>query len=649
MGFRPRRNPCVRFRGFTATHPVTLAHVKPQVTSCLNTIVAMGAFFAGCSPAAQSDAVVLAVERAPATLDPVQAADATSRLLARQLFAPLLAPQGKGLATASVDGDKVTLSIREGATWSDGAPVVTDDVIAAWRHVLVVGTPQAKRNLFPIRGAEAFAAGRAVHLDASAVRLRGPPFVSSGDTLTGGTFVAAKAGAQAVVIDSNLRRAKHVTALVAEPRADAPKIAWLGRGQRALIVEERRVGDDLWLSLRTPDGAEAGWAKPDAVTIDVLPPGYAIVDTGAQGTVALLTQPAADATPLRTVFDGDVVLVKRHERGMAAVFHRSSGLKGYLSDSDIDDTLSDRLWVRVKTTNENGALQQGWVAARDLVSDETLGYRRVSDKVLETWVERGRPASALLTAFGDVQATALPAHRLSRLGSAWAGVGQVVSSGDYTLTPLSPQRWRFSPRVSGARAVDLRIAPDDVMVLAAYRRGEIDVAWQISFSPFAHEALTEVAARPSPSARRLSLRARPDDVGQACILAHAFSAAMKDTWTGPGRIVSPNCEPAERRRDVPITIGADRLSLIVKHALQESIDDATPLRFVARAGGDESAMTLVRTAPVTASVFSPRQQAALSTDIPLLAFDAYTLWNKKVFAGTMLDERFMFSSFAGEP
>ena len=100
----------------------------------------------------------------PPTLDPGLAEEIASIDVISQLFEPLLAFDDSGTATGlgaqswtvSSDGLTYTFTLRQGPTWSDGAPVRAQDYAWAWKRNVspTTASPYAKA-LFPIQNAQA--------------------------------------------------------------------------------------------------------------------------------------------------------------------------------------------------------------------------------------------------------------------------------------------------------------------------------------------------------------------------------------------------------------------------------------------------------------------------------------------------------------
>lgn len=106
----------------------------------------------------------------PETLDPALATDQVSMRVSSSLFEGLCRVNEHGRPEPGMaerwdisdDRKTYTFHLRAGTTWSDGAPVVAEDFIAAWRRVLTPETGADYASLLHvIRGARAFTEGSA--------------------------------------------------------------------------------------------------------------------------------------------------------------------------------------------------------------------------------------------------------------------------------------------------------------------------------------------------------------------------------------------------------------------------------------------------------------------------------------------------------
>jgi oligopeptide transport system substrate-binding protein len=105
----------------------------------------------------------------PPTIDPGLAEDGASVEIVSQLFEPLVGFDEKGDVSGlgadnwevSPDGLTYTLSLRQGATWSDGRPVVAQDYAWAWKRNVNPATASPEAGLlFPIKNAQAISEGK---------------------------------------------------------------------------------------------------------------------------------------------------------------------------------------------------------------------------------------------------------------------------------------------------------------------------------------------------------------------------------------------------------------------------------------------------------------------------------------------------------
>lgn len=118
----------------------------------------------------QTPPLRLALPASPATLDPHRMSAVADMRIAYDLCEGLVTSDAlgrpvPGLAhswTLSADGLTYRFNLREDARWSDGRPVVADDFVYSWRRAVDPGTqPGSVEVMFPIKGAQAIAAGKA--------------------------------------------------------------------------------------------------------------------------------------------------------------------------------------------------------------------------------------------------------------------------------------------------------------------------------------------------------------------------------------------------------------------------------------------------------------------------------------------------------
>jgi oligopeptide transport system substrate-binding protein len=129
------------------------------------------ALLAGCgqAPAAASDGTARILLGAPSTIDPAAAGDAGSAALISQLFETVttfdtervLRPALAESWRLEEDGMRVVFVIRDGLRFSDGSPLVADDVVRSWQRVIDPERPSPLVSLMAdVRGALAYASGQ---------------------------------------------------------------------------------------------------------------------------------------------------------------------------------------------------------------------------------------------------------------------------------------------------------------------------------------------------------------------------------------------------------------------------------------------------------------------------------------------------------
>jgi ABC-type oligopeptide transport system substrate-binding subunit len=105
---------------------------------------------------------------APATIDPAAAGDAGSAAVIAQLFEGLTAIDGSlaprpalAASWAFKDGNRtVDFTLRDGLSFSDGAPISAEDVVRSWLRVLDPAAPSPLAALlYDVVGARAYATG----------------------------------------------------------------------------------------------------------------------------------------------------------------------------------------------------------------------------------------------------------------------------------------------------------------------------------------------------------------------------------------------------------------------------------------------------------------------------------------------------------
>lgn len=124
----------------------------------------------GCERASsRHDVLRVALPGQPTTFDPNRAYDAISGTILSQLHEGLTRHDASlntvpALAESwefSADYTQIVFTLREGVRWSDGVPIVADDIVYSWRRLL---NPKTRAEyayfLFDIVGAEAFHTGK---------------------------------------------------------------------------------------------------------------------------------------------------------------------------------------------------------------------------------------------------------------------------------------------------------------------------------------------------------------------------------------------------------------------------------------------------------------------------------------------------------
>lgn len=122
----------------------------------------------GCSPARERADLVFVNGAEPETLDPAIITGQPEGRVVHALFEGLCAFDADGRAKpgvaerwdVSADGRTYTFHLREDAKWSDGRELTAHDFVRSWQRTLTPATgSQYNYLLYPIRNAEAFAAG----------------------------------------------------------------------------------------------------------------------------------------------------------------------------------------------------------------------------------------------------------------------------------------------------------------------------------------------------------------------------------------------------------------------------------------------------------------------------------------------------------
>jgi len=126
------------------------------------------AMLAGCTDAGPPADLTFINGAEPESLDPAIITGQPEGRLASTLFEGLLRFNKAGRPVPGVaerwdiweDGRTYTFHLREDAKWSDGKPVTAADFVSSWERTLTPATGSGYNYmLFPIRNAEAFAAG----------------------------------------------------------------------------------------------------------------------------------------------------------------------------------------------------------------------------------------------------------------------------------------------------------------------------------------------------------------------------------------------------------------------------------------------------------------------------------------------------------
>lgn len=104
----------------------------------------------------------------PVTLDPALSGDSTTSTIVKAIFEGLVRTKSNGAIepgvaeswTISPDGKTYTFTLRAGARWSNGDPLVASDFIHAWQRVLTPATRSPLASmLFPIAQAQDYYKG----------------------------------------------------------------------------------------------------------------------------------------------------------------------------------------------------------------------------------------------------------------------------------------------------------------------------------------------------------------------------------------------------------------------------------------------------------------------------------------------------------
>ncbi len=449
---------------------------------------------------ARTDRLRLHIVDDVAELDPARATTPVERALARQLFAALVEPAGgeprPSLATSwEVVGDRLRLHLEKDARFSDNTHLGAPEVVWSWRRALRPSTGTADPTpLSVIKNGADLARGallRVAHGGAHgrpapySVFTEGPGAVVSDAELPAGTAVR--------VFDTNERTPCCGVAVPLHSTADldAPAVGALLAGETAVVAGMRELPRHgrqpavTLVQLRAAGGA-TGWARASDVAVHI--PAVGLVHVVDRGGVSptLRVGPDEDAPARALLADDDVVEVV--ERGndrfadaaapTCLAIDVKTGISGWLSSANLDDTVRERRWYFVERVDDPGA--RAWLPEQDLAFDPgLLDAHAVDDETVE--IGLAAPLDEALLAFAEPVMRPVPPRSVDELGRAWTVPEAMPTSGPFRLVLHEPERIElarsstsFERKRAGVERVELIRVKRPTTALHLYRAGAVD-------------------------------------------------------------------------------------------------------------------------------------------------------------------------------
>lgn len=392
-----------------------------------------------------------------------------------------------GLANRWEDaGDRLVLTLRDDARFSNGEPLEATDVIWSWRRALRPSTRATDlRPLESIQGGAALARRSLLRIGPDGAEVRRAPYAAFVDGPLApsgalGSRPSLPAGTAVTVRDTNTRVpcCDKPVPLRRDPTEDAPAVDALAIDDVGIVIALRVMDGVVYHQLRAPSGS-AGWARDDELAIHIPAIGLVhVVDRGA--TVPLLSGPDAGAPARGTLVDEDVVEVVERGPVTSRVVHVASGRMGWLDNDDIDTTVRERRWYLVEAEG-TGPLQEGWVPEEDLVFDpELLQAFAVDEKTIE--IRLATNVENALRALAEPLLRPVPARLVESYGKEWTRPERIATSGPFHLAAHSPgtrivlarSSTSFLAERARVERVELVILKNHTSALHLYRAGLLD-------------------------------------------------------------------------------------------------------------------------------------------------------------------------------
>lgn len=298
----------------------------------------------------------------PSSLDPAHHGDLGSATYISQLFESLTAvdpslqirPALAESWAVEDSGRKVTFTLRDGLTFSDGSPLRADDVVRSWRRLVTPGSPSPLASLIAdVVGVRDLLSGRSTDPATLGVRAEGDRTVVVDLVSGGGDLPAIVSGAPFAIVPSSVGDAE----ITPDPGS------FVGSGGYVLSKVE---ADTITLTAN-----EHYWAgKPAIETVRML------TTLGGRSPVDVFVAGGVDFTPVGFVdagwiaYDRELGPSLRNDPSLSVTYYGFDTSRPPFSDTRVRRAFAEAVdWRRLAALDEPGSS----VAATGIVPEGMPG------------------------------------------------------------------------------------------------------------------------------------------------------------------------------------------------------------------------------------------------------------------------------------